>query len=66
MKICKDCKKASNGTKALTFECRYCKKVFCLKHQIPESHGCSSINFKDGEYFEFSKETITPSKLRKL
>ena len=63
---CKDCKKASKGTKALTFECRYCKKVFCIKHQIPETHSCPSINFKEGQFYEFSNETITSSKLQKL
>ena len=63
---CKNCKKASKGIKALTFECRYCKKIFCLKHQIPEMHDCPSVNFKEGDYFVFSTETIIPSKLQKL
>jgi predicted nucleic acid binding AN1-type Zn finger protein len=42
---CAACGKASG---ILPFECR-CKKFYCVKHRIPESHGCIFDYKSDGK-----------------
>lgn len=29
---------------ALPFKCRYCGKVFCTKHRLPENHNCEQLH----------------------
>lgn len=55
---CNGCKKKLN---TLSFTCKWCSKSYCLKHQLPETHLCSS--FSRGTV---SLQQIVPPKIQKI
>lgn len=45
MCFCTRCKKSVT---IMRFDCKFCEKTYCLKHQLPERHNC---NIRESPYF---------------
>lgn len=43
--VCFKCKKS---VMIMRFDCKFCEKAYCLKHQLPERHQC---NIRESPYF---------------
>ena len=39
-------------------DCKFCKRQFCGKHRLPESHVCPNIVTCQKEHFERNKKTL--------
>ncbi len=39
-------------------DCKYCRKKFCGKHRLPESHRCTNMTKCQSEQFERNKKTL--------
>ncbi len=52
-----NCAKCNKSITGLPYTCRYCGKIFCPDHQLPENHDCEGLEkWKKGDLRGFKKD----------